>query len=65
MPLMPNRLAELHRVVVDRLLQKVIERTPIHIEVRQLALACDLGFTFYVGPELEYFYFRAADDPLP
>src|SRR5436190_11012096 len=22
-----------------------------------------LGFTFYVGPELEYFYFRAADDP--
>ncbi len=25
---------------------------------RQLARAADLGFTFYVGPELEYFYFR-------
>ena len=30
---------------------------------RQLQRAADLGFTFYVGPELEYFYFRAADDP--
>ena len=25
---------------------------------RQLARAAELGFTFYVGPELEYFYFR-------
>ena len=25
---------------------------------RQLQRAADLGFTFYVGPELEYFYFR-------
>jgi glutamine synthetase len=30
---------------------------------RQLKRASDLGFTFYVGPELEYFYFRAVDDP--
>ena len=30
---------------------------------RQLKRAADLGFTFYVGPELEYFYFKAADDP--
>jgi glutamine synthetase len=30
---------------------------------RQLDRAAGLGFTFYVGPELEYFYFRAADDP--
>ena len=30
---------------------------------RQLARAADKGFTFYVGPELEYFYFRAVDDP--
>src|SRR5215213_8778759 len=30
---------------------------------RQLARATALGFTFYVGPELEYFYFRSADDP--
>ena len=30
---------------------------------RQLKRAADLGFTFYVGPELEYFYFRSVDDP--
>ena len=30
---------------------------------RQLQRAADLGFTFYVGPELEYFYFKASDDP--
>ena len=30
---------------------------------RQLARAAELGFTFYVGPELEYFYFRSLDDP--
>src|SRR3989449_11748840 len=30
---------------------------------RQLARASDLGFTFYVGPELEYFYFRSLEDP--
>jgi glutamine synthetase len=30
---------------------------------RQLARAADLGYTFYVGPELEYFYFKAVDDP--
>src|SRR5256886_4961252 len=30
---------------------------------RQLQRAADLGFTFYVGPELEYFYFRSVEDP--
>jgi glutamine synthetase len=30
---------------------------------RQLARAAELGFTFYVGPELEYFYFRSLEDP--
>src|ERR687896_2490866 len=30
---------------------------------RQLDRASELGYTFYVGPELEYFYFRASDDP--
>ncbi|HEY7400842.1 MAG TPA: glutamine synthetase family protein [Actinomycetota bacterium] len=32
---------------------------------RQLRRAADLGYTFYVGPELEYFYFRSVDDPTP
>ena len=30
---------------------------------RQLARAGEKGFTYYVGPELEYFYFKAIDDP--
>ena len=30
---------------------------------RQLKRATDLGYAFYVGPELEYFYFRSVDDP--
>jgi glutamine synthetase len=30
---------------------------------RQLKRAADLGYSFYVGPELEYFYFRSVDDP--
>ncbi|MEX0984999.1 MAG: glutamine synthetase family protein [Actinomycetota bacterium] len=30
---------------------------------RQLKRAADMGYTFYVGPELEYFYFKASDDP--
>ena len=32
---------------------------------RQLQRAADLGFTFYVGPELEFFYFKSVDDPTP
>jgi glutamine synthetase len=30
---------------------------------RQLQRAAEKGFTFYVGPELEYFYFRSVEDP--
>ena len=30
---------------------------PRYVLKRQLAKAADMGFTFYVGPELEYFYF--------
>jgi glutamine synthetase len=30
---------------------------------RQLGRAADRGFTFYVGPELEYFYFKSLEDP--
>ncbi|HKX25980.1 MAG TPA: glutamine synthetase beta-grasp domain-containing protein, partial [Actinomycetota bacterium] len=31
---------------------------PRYVLKRQLQRAADLGFAFYVGPELEYFYFR-------
>ncbi len=30
---------------------------------RQLKRAAELGYTFYVAPELEFFYFRSADAP--
>jgi glutamine synthetase len=32
---------------------------------RQLKRAADLGYTFYVSPELEYFYFKSAENPVP
>jgi glutamine synthetase len=34
---------------------------PRYVLKRQLQRAADLGFTFYVGPELEYFYFRNSE----
>lgn len=34
------------------------EGDPRQVLKRQLRRATDLGFTFYVGPELEYFYFK-------
>src|SRR5918992_5210245 len=39
------------------------EGDPRTVLKRQLARAAELGYTFYVGPELEYFYFRGLDDP--
>jgi glutamine synthetase len=30
---------------------------------RNLKIAADMGYTFYVGPELEYFYFRNSESP--
>lgn len=32
---------------------------------RTLARAADMGFTFYVHPEMEFFLFKDADDPTP
>jgi glutamine synthetase len=39
------------------------EGDPRYVLKRQLKRATDLGFTFYVGPELEYFYFKSLEDP--
>ena len=39
------------------------EGDPRHVLKRQLKRASDLGYTFYVGPELEYFYFKSQDGP--
>jgi glutamine synthetase len=40
------------------------EGDPRYVLKRNLKKAADLGYTFYVGPELEYFYFKLKDgDP--
>jgi len=41
------------------------EGDPRYVLKRNLKRAADLGYTFYVGPELEYFYFKSADSPEP
>jgi len=38
---------------------------PRQVLKRNLKKAKDKGFTFYVGPEAEYFYFRSPNDPEP
>ncbi len=40
------------------------EGDPRFVLKRQLKRAADLGYTFYVGPELEFFYFKSADTPV-
>jgi glutamine synthetase len=37
------------------------EGDPRYVLKRNLKRATDLGFTFYVGPELEFFYFRSSE----
>ena len=41
------------------------EGDPRYVLKRNIKRAADLGFTFYVGPELEYFYFKSVDSPQP
>jgi len=36
---------------------------PRFVLKRQLRRAADLGYTFYVGPELEFYYFRTSEKP--
>ena len=38
---------------------------PRYILRRNVQRAAQKGFTYYVGPELEYFYFRGLTDPTP
>ena len=38
---------------------------PRQVLKRNLKKAAEMGFTFYVGPEAEYFYFRSPQDPTP
>ena len=38
---------------------------PRQVLKRNLSKASEMGFTFYVHPEMEFFLFKAADDPTP
>jgi glutamine synthetase len=42
---------------------KPFEGDPRHVLRRQLERAAKLGLNFFVGPELEYFYFKSATEP--
>jgi glutamine synthetase len=44
---------------------KPFEGDPRRVLRRALERASDMGFTFYVGPELEYFYFPSASSTEP
>jgi glutamine synthetase len=39
------------------------DRDPRYVLKRNLARASEMGYTFYVGPELEYFYFKSSESP--
>ncbi|HWO94160.1 MAG TPA: glutamine synthetase family protein [Dehalococcoidia bacterium] len=41
------------------------EGDPRHVLKRTLRRASELGYTFYVEPEIEFFYFRGPDSPEP
>ena len=44
---------------------KVFEGDPRQVLKRHLAHAAKLGYTFYVGPELEFFVFKSSEAPVP
>jgi glutamine synthetase len=44
---------------------KNFEGDPRWVLKRNLKKAADLGYTYYVGPELEYFYFKSEKNPEP
>jgi glutamine synthetase len=41
------------------------EGDPRYVLKRNLKRAADMGYTFYVGPELEYFYFQDSESTVP
>ena len=44
---------------------KLFEGDPRYVLKRNLHEASKLGYTFYVGPELEFFVFKSAEAPIP
>ena len=41
------------------------EGDPRYVLKRNVKRASDMGFTYYVGPELEYFYLASSEEPKP
>ena len=66
LPFRPQERGTVARMFCDILEPsgKPYEGDPRWALKRNLKRAADLGFTFYVSPELEYFYFRNQDPPL-
>ncbi|MCX7911899.1 MAG: type I glutamate--ammonia ligase [Dehalococcoidales bacterium] len=64
--ILPWRPQEHHaeaRMFCDILLPggEPFEGDPRYVLKKNLKLAADMGYTYYVGPELEYFYFKSPD----
>ncbi len=62
LPPRPNENHTVARMFCDILKPggRPFEGDPRYVLKKNLKKASDLGFTFYVGPELEYFYFKDA-----
>ena len=41
------------------------EGDPRHVLKRAVGRAADKGYTFMVGPEMEHFYFKSSEEPVP
>jgi len=50
---------------VHRISNEPFEGDPRYVLKRNLERAREKGFTFYAGPEMEFFYFRSAENPEP
>lgn len=66
LPFRPNGGQAVARMFCDILLPngKPYPGDPRYVLKRNLKRAADLGYTFYVSPELEYYYFKSPNPPL-
>ncbi|MFH1638854.1 MAG: glutamine synthetase family protein [Chloroflexota bacterium] len=67
LPWMPQDHAAVARMFCDILTPEgeAYEGDPRNVLKRNLKRAADLGYTYYVGPELEYFYFKDSASTVP
>ena len=67
LPWRPREHATVARMFCDILRPggEPFEGDPRFVLKRNLARAAEMGYTYYVGPELEFFYFKSAESPEP